>query len=138
MLTAFGQPIAFTVSARVPFSLAATRQIVERSGSAGNGWPIATLGDVGPRPLALTIRISDRKSTRLNSSHTVISTLSLHDALPIYSVRHPDVDAINVNGVRPADRIHGFGTRAVQFGCDAADRREERIGGKRLADCDFG
>src|SRR5436190_1412064 len=28
-------------------------------------------------------RIRDRKSTRLNSSHTVISTLSLHDALPI-------------------------------------------------------
>src|SRR5947207_437215 len=26
----------------------------------------------------------DRKSTRLNSSHTVICTLSLHDALPIY------------------------------------------------------
>src|SRR5476649_2741964 len=26
---------------------------------------------------------SDRKSTRLNSSHTVIYTLSLHDALPI-------------------------------------------------------
>src|SRR4030095_6218483 len=25
----------------------------------------------------------DRKSTRLNSSHTVISSLSLHDALPI-------------------------------------------------------
>src|SRR5476649_2638874 len=29
-------------------------------------------------------RIGDRKSTRLNSSHTVIYTLSLHDALPIY------------------------------------------------------
>src|SRR5476649_370836 len=27
---------------------------------------------------------TDRKSTRLNSSHTVIYTLSLHDALPIY------------------------------------------------------
>src|SRR5882672_153309 len=27
----------------------------------------------------------DRKSTRLNSSHTVIYTLSLHDALPICS-----------------------------------------------------
>src|SRR5882672_8480422 len=26
---------------------------------------------------------ADRKSTRLNSSHTVIYTLSLHDALPI-------------------------------------------------------
>src|SRR5476649_1177737 len=29
---------------------------------------------------------SDRKSTRLNSSHTEIYTLSLHDALPIYLV----------------------------------------------------
>src|SRR5579875_1821404 len=29
----------------------------------------------------------DRKSTRLNSSHTVIYTLSLHDALPIYLLR---------------------------------------------------
>src|SRR5579875_3732347 len=28
-------------------------------------------------------RIKDRKSTRLNSSHTEIYTLSLHDALPI-------------------------------------------------------
>src|SRR5476649_774335 len=29
----------------------------------------------------------DRKSTRLNSSHTVIYTLSLHDALPILSLK---------------------------------------------------
>src|ERR1044072_4202391 len=29
------------------------------------------------------MRRSDRKSTRLNSSHTEIYTLSLHDALPI-------------------------------------------------------
>src|ERR671927_52708 len=28
----------------------------------------------------------DRKSTRLNSSHTVIYPLSLHDALPIYAL----------------------------------------------------
>src|SRR5947207_1155409 len=28
--------------------------------------------------------VLDRKSTRLNSSHTVIYTSSLHDALPIY------------------------------------------------------
>src|SRR5882672_5613927 len=28
----------------------------------------------------------DRKSTRLNSSHTVIYTLSLHDALPIWTM----------------------------------------------------
>src|SRR5476649_1490954 len=31
----------------------------------------------------LTLLLLDRKSTRLNSSHTVIYTLSLHDALPI-------------------------------------------------------
>src|SRR5579875_2684327 len=30
----------------------------------------------------------DRKSTRLNSSHTVIYTLSLHDALPISTLHH--------------------------------------------------
>src|SRR5476649_1171146 len=30
--------------------------------------------------------VRDRKSTRLNSSHTVIYTLSLHDALPIFSM----------------------------------------------------
>src|SRR5882672_9244531 len=29
--------------------------------------------------------LRDRKSTRLNSSHTVIYTLSLHDALPIWN-----------------------------------------------------
>src|SRR5476649_2083774 len=33
------------------------------------------------------ISLSDRKSTRLNSSHTEIYTLSLHDALPICDVR---------------------------------------------------
>src|SRR5882672_2728721 len=32
---------------------------------------------------AFVFLVGDRKSTRLNSSHTVIYTLSLHDALPI-------------------------------------------------------
>src|SRR5579875_3624810 len=32
----------------------------------------------------IALYIADRKSTRLNSSHTVIYTLSLHDALPIW------------------------------------------------------
>src|ERR671933_135846 len=40
-----------------------------------------------PRPKASSLQcaatIVDRKSTRLNSSHTEIYTLSLHDALPI-------------------------------------------------------
>src|SRR5476649_2077486 len=36
-------------------------------------------------------RFRDRKSTRLNSSHTVIYTLSLHDALPIFFYAHGKV-----------------------------------------------
>src|SRR5882672_2412822 len=40
---------------------------------------IVTVEGLAPDPETL-----DRKSTRLNSSHTVIYTLSLHDALPIY------------------------------------------------------
>src|ERR1035437_1666676 len=46
----------------------------------------------------------DRKRTRLNSSHTDIYTLSLHDALPIYSFGLTDVDVIGqpteVDGAR--------------------------------------
>src|SRR5476649_2260921 len=41
-------------------------------------------------------RRSDRKSTRLNSSHTVIYTLSLHDALPIFGViYHPETERLS-------------------------------------------
>src|SRR5215218_2076739 len=36
--------------------------------------------------MATTSCTPDRKSTRLNSSHTVIYTLSLHDALPISDI----------------------------------------------------
>src|SRR5476649_1619083 len=41
----------------------------------------ASLMSVSPK---ITPVRQDRKSTRLNSSHTVIYTLSLHDALPIF------------------------------------------------------
>src|SRR5262252_8844006 len=40
--------------------------------------------DRAPHVQSRRLRQSDRKSTRLNSSHTEIYTLSLHDALPIY------------------------------------------------------
>src|SRR5476649_2107245 len=36
--------------------------------------------------LTRALRDQDRKSTRLNSSHTEIYTLSLHDALPIWEI----------------------------------------------------
>src|SRR5476649_2747126 len=38
----------------------------------------------------------DRKSTRLNSSHTEIYTLSLHDALPILPTGHAVHDVAHV------------------------------------------
>src|SRR5919199_1240078 len=63
------------------------------------------------RPVAVQPdRVVDRKSTRLNSSHTEIYTLSLHDALPIYDHRvlaaefhrRPDQVAPRVLGDPPA------------------------------------
>src|SRR5476649_2820822 len=50
-------------------------------------WPpcraFTSVGDPSATSSPATIIPRDRKSTRLNSSHTVIYTLSLHDALPI-------------------------------------------------------
>src|SRR5262252_3956182 len=55
----------------------------------------------------LTLRsVKDRKSTRLNSSHTVIYTLSLHDALPICG------DAEN-SGRGFRELVRGAGTKQV-------------------------
>src|SRR5882672_5799820 len=45
--------------------------------------------------LATSKLITDRKSTRLNSSHTEIYTLSLHDALPILGVVRVHVEAVH-------------------------------------------
>src|SRR5215204_6571620 len=53
------------------------------------------------KPQLFWLYALDRKSTRLNSSHTEIYTLSLHDALPIYG------SARRVDGVLPAAR-HRF------------------------------
>src|SRR6476646_4163500 len=57
----------------------------------------------------------DRKSTRLNSSHTEIYTLSLHDALPIYLA---DLRAKDVRPVLfvPFDDL-------LQGGTDEGERR---------------
>src|SRR5437588_40658 len=61
------------------FSLVNPKQIPEwRKMSAV--WTHCCWSCTGPTTLQHPL---DRKSTRLNSSHTVISTLSLHDALPI-------------------------------------------------------
>src|SRR5882672_627340 len=60
------------------------------SPSPGSPRPAASWARSGTSPVRSSTGRSagswtpDRKSTRLNSSHTVIYTLSLHDALPIY------------------------------------------------------
>src|SRR5476649_1471213 len=68
-------------------------------------------------------RLTDRKSTRLNSSHTVIYTLSLHDALPIFVLLSAlrkfctnwlSPGARGVEGVAESDEVS-----------EAADRSEE-------------
>src|SRR5882672_7282312 len=47
----------------------------------------------------------DRKSTRLNSSHTVIYTLSLHDALPILTPGRVRSLSVQRAGNRQSDHI---------------------------------
>src|SRR5882672_1763844 len=62
----------------------------------------------------------DRKSTRLNSSHTVIYTLSLHDALPISPFRPAAL-------ATPASSRLKYGTRhAPGLCCHALESSQRR------------
>src|ERR1044072_8239001 len=80
--------------------------------------PVAT--SIG---LVLGYFLTDWKSTHLNSSHTDIYTLSLHDALPIYgsgAAAPPGVGAIPVAQQLATGRdVHRPGTRLLP------DRLEE-------------
>src|SRR5215204_1753064 len=64
----------------------------------------------------------DRKSTRLNSSHTEIYTLSLHDALPIYHLPH-----VHRQQARQHAVVNHVAHEAAQLGVvgDGADDRSE-------------
>src|ERR687893_579239 len=73
------------------------------SAAAGGRFAVCVLMPWPPRPPP------DRKSTRLNSSHTEIYTLPLHDALPIYDDVRPE------GAVRPA--VVRRGRRAVRRVC---------------------
>src|ERR671916_88905 len=55
---------------------------------------------------ATTFAMLDRKSTRLNSSHTEIYTLSLHDALPICLERAVAEDVLHVEREEEEHREH--------------------------------
>src|SRR5438034_725271 len=64
--------------------------------------------------------VADRKSTRLNSSHTVIYSLSLHDALPIYIVvaLSPGPQPL------PVPARHG---NALRFSADSPMRGQQTV-----------
>src|ERR1035437_121037 len=59
----------------------AARKLKARKSTQGVWFGLGMMGLVGWSVVVPTL---DRKSTRLNSSHTEIYTLSLHDALPIW------------------------------------------------------
>src|SRR5215211_3348715 len=85
--------------------------------------PIVVLLGIGAGPAL----IADRKSTRLNSSHTVTYTLSLHDALPIYDHashprRRPDDAGLRV----PGSHRCASGDRG-RSGSDREDRKSTRL-----------
>src|SRR5476649_1229329 len=78
----------------------------------------------------------DRKSTRLNSSHTEIYTLSLHDALPIFSVFGIQARVIRRSG-NETTKFLGQGARLLERWC-VDDRSEERRVGKECRSlCDW-
>src|ERR1044072_4648608 len=69
----------------------------------------------------------DRKSTRLNSSHTDIYTLSLHDALPIYvSSRRLHIRIHNFKRQGSGDSwSHWRGLHGDFFGCRSEEHTSE-------------
>src|SRR5438034_1162102 len=70
----------------------------------------------------------DRKSTRLNSSHTVISTLSLHDALPISIERDGKVELGGVDSDSGAgDRYPFRVARELKLGCRRPETLKRQI-----------
>src|SRR5947207_3446893 len=78
------------------------------SGGAGrSGSPACGAGAAGEHPPGDL----DRKSTRLNSSHTVIYTLSLHDALPILQLPEQVVHWIARRVTQNVRELEGAVTR---------------------------
>src|SRR6476646_4823953 len=78
----------------------------------------------------------DRKSTRLNSSHTEIYTLSLHDALPIlevYGLSGP-VDLLARVVARDADDLYRI---AGQILATPGRSEERRVGKECRSRCDW-
>src|SRR5476649_883232 len=68
------------------------------------------------------VETRDRKSTRLNSSHTVIYTLSLHDALPIFGRLEED-SLLSACGANEAAGVDVRRVGGIEI--DRGDQRSE-------------
>src|SRR5882672_9178762 len=70
-------------------------------------WATTSMPSASPRAADGIDEVAhlDRKSTRLNSSHTEIYTLSLHDALPILKPG----DVVGVNVFKVGDYVDAVG-----------------------------
>src|SRR5476649_1350467 len=77
------------------------------------GWCTSSSAQVKSR--CVLWRQLDRKSTRLNSSHTVIYTLSLHDALPISEDIWPDHVLDCIQDLRVVHEFVGPGEEQVRL-----------------------
>src|SRR5476649_854451 len=89
-----------------------------------------------PWPQIIFAIIRDRKSTRLNSGHTVIYTLSLHDALPIFDVTYQlPLDDMDWFGKIPGDAtIHALATNYLR---NYTRSEERRVGKECRSRCDW-
>src|SRR6476646_790040 len=76
-----------------------------------------------PRSRSMRTTRRDRKSTRLNSSHTEIYTLSLHDALPILPSRVNRANALMA--LRRTDEAIAEYDAALALDANDAKRSEE-------------
>src|SRR5579875_2164849 len=109
--------LAASASALRSLSASTSERLISSRAAATCG-PFGAIARISATVSAPRARNSaaDRKSTRLNSSHTVIYTLSLHDALPIFGALDQLARRRDLRPVRRdrQDLRDGFGAKGPQ------------------------
>src|SRR5882672_10320881 len=105
-------------SCGAPARVAASKPIA--AGSSRYSTEMSSEASCASARVSATTRATDRKSTRLNSSHTEIYTLSLHDALPICG--GVEADRRRQLAVLDRDVLRGVLRERQSLGDDEGDR----------------